>query len=244
MKQIARLKHIEAVKSRLNWPRAQISIILLLTALVGFLTSALLLHAGLDSMAVRYPVAIAIAYGLFLLLLRLWISFQNLWNIDVPLEINNSTIEYFDFSQYPFEGRGDFAGAGAGGKWTQPNPISAPTTSDSNLGGSNFSFDIEDIGLLILAAVAILAALLAVFYIIYIAPVLLAEIFVDGVLVAGLYKSVKEINQGHWLLTALRKTLIPAVLAAILFGTAGYIVQNAVPEARSIGQVWMAIKGS
>lgn len=230
---MSRLKRIEAVQSRLSWP----SIILLITATVGFLTSLVLLQFGLDSMALRYPIAIGVAYGTFLLMLRLWLSIQNFWNIDVPLD--TSKIDLLDVSQYQFGGGGDFAGAGAGGQWGEANLVSEPL-SDSVLEVP--IIELEDIGLLILAAVAILTALLAVFYVAYIAPVLLAEIFVDGVLISGLYKSVKGVDQRHWLSTALRKTLLPALLAALLFGATGYFVQKAVPDAHSIGQVWIAVK--
>ena len=70
------------------------------------------------------------------------------------------------------------------------------------------------------------------------APVLLAEIQVDGALVAGLYKRVKGIEQRHWLRTAVRRTLLPALLVALFLATAGYALQRAVPEAHTMGDVW------
>jgi hypothetical protein len=55
-------------------PRLLISLILLLTGLAGFLTSFLLLRLGVIEMWLRYPAAILVAYSVFLLLLRLWLS--------------------------------------------------------------------------------------------------------------------------------------------------------------------------
>jgi uncharacterized membrane-anchored protein len=67
---------------------------------------------------------------------------------------------------------------------------------------------------------------------------LLGEILVDGVLVTGLYRRVKHIEQRHWWRAAVRRTLLPALLVAMLFTVAGYAMQKAVPEAHSIGDVW------
>ena len=49
------------------------SLILLLTGLAGFLASFSLLQLDVSRMWIRYPIAILIAYGVFLLLLRLWL---------------------------------------------------------------------------------------------------------------------------------------------------------------------------
>jgi len=77
-----------------------------------------------------------------------------------------------------------------------------------------------------------------VFYVVYVAPALLAEILVDGVLVAGLYRELKGVEQRHWLRSAVRKTLLPALIAAALFSLGGYFLQRAAPKARSVGEVW------
>jgi len=87
----------------------------------------------------------------------------------------------------------------------------------------------------------LIGGLIASLYIIYIAPALLAEILVDGVLVAGLYRRVKHIEQRHWLRAAVRRTFLPALLCATLFAVAGYAMQKAFPEAHSIGDVWKHI---
>ena len=68
---------IEIIKQRLlrkSAPRFQVCLILLFTGLAGFLISFALLHSGVYSMWLRYPLAILAAYFVFLLLLRLWLS--------------------------------------------------------------------------------------------------------------------------------------------------------------------------
>lgn len=91
---------------------------------------------------------------------------------------------------------------------------------------------------LLLLVVAAVALVMAAGYIVIIAPALLAELVVDGIVVAGLYRRVREIDDARWLRTAVRKTWIPALVAALLLGAVGYGVQRALPEARSVGDVW------
>ena len=103
--------------------------------------------------------------------------------------------------------------------------------------------DLEELWLLVFAVIALIGGLVASLYVIYIAPVLLAEILVDGVLISLLYKRVKGIEQTYWLRTAVKRTLIPAFLVAFFFTIAGFAMQKAVPQAHSIGEVWKLVLG-
>ena len=94
---------------------------------------------------------------------------------------------------------------------------------------------------MILAVVALLAGLVASLHVVYIAPVLLAEILVDKLLLGGLYKRVKPIERKHWLQTAVRKILLPALLCVLFFGVAGGSLQTVAPEAKSVGEVWSVL---
>ena len=263
-----REQRVEFVRQKLlrdGFPHVLMSGVLLLTALTGFLVSFGLLHAGFFSMALRYPVCIAAAYCVFLLLLRVWLWMQtphsksdsDLPDVDLPdTNLGDLPVPSSDFSlsniaspgissvkkggtAFDFGGGGDFSGGGAGGSW------GTGVSSSSSGGGSSWDaagFDLDDFVLIALAVAAIIGGLLASLYIIWIAPVLLAEILVDGVLVAGLYKRVKKVEQRYWLKTAVAKTLLPAVLAALLFGAAGFAMQVVVPEAHSAGEVLYQIK--
>ncbi len=261
-----REQKVEFVKQKLlreGFPRVLMSFVLLLTALTGFLISFGLLHAGFFSMALRYPVCIAAAYCVFLLLLRVWLWMQpphsksdnDLPDFDLP-DMNLSDLPFpsSDFSLSnitspgissvkkggtAFDCGGDFGGAGTGGSWGT-GVSSSSSGSDSSWDAAGF--DLDDLVLIALAVAAIIGGLLASLYIIWIAPVLLAEILVDSVLVAGLYKRVKKIEQRYWLKTAVAKTLLPAVLAALLFGGAGFAMQVIAPEAHSAGEVLYQMK--
>src|SRR5215212_1490945 len=54
-------------------PRIHMLLLVSITAVTGFATSYVLLHAGLTQMAVRYPLAVGVGYLAFLGLVRLWL---------------------------------------------------------------------------------------------------------------------------------------------------------------------------
>lgn len=243
-------RRIDTIKRRLvqnGMPRLQMSLIILFTGLAGFFTSFSLLQLGLTTMWVRYPLAILIAYCVFLLLLRLWLWLQRRSigpNVDVPVpDFDFSTASSAD-ETLQFGGGGGFGGGGAGGTWgTGISPLSSASASDVVKDGVSFDLNLEEGWLVVLAVIALVGGLVASLYIVYIAPVLLAEILVDGALVAGLYKRVQPIEQRHWLRTAIRRTILPAMLVATFFGVAGYAMQGVVPMANSIGEVWAHLVG-
>ena len=110
----------------------------------------------------------------------------------------------------------------------------------------NFDLDLDGEGCgvllaLVALALAALAGLVVSVYVVYAAPALLAEILVDGLLVAGLYRRMKGVERRHWLRAAVRKTCLPVALALLSFGLAGYAMQRAVPRARSVGEFWRHI---
>jgi hypothetical protein len=109
--------------------------------------------------------------------------------------------------------------------------------------GGGWDLDFDELALIVLAVVVAVGGLFAVFYIVYVAPALLAEILVDALLAGGLYRAARNAEPQYWLRTALRKTAVPAMLALVLFGTCGFLLQKAVPEARTIGTVWRSVGG-
>jgi len=91
---VERVKHL---LQRHSSPRLQMSMMLFATALAGFFCSFLLLQLGMKSMAMRYTLAVVLAYAVFLSILRLWLHRRqrkaedhsgsnalDLLNIDLP----------------------------------------------------------------------------------------------------------------------------------------------------------------
>jgi hypothetical protein len=214
-----RLELVTAIRERLRraaFPRLQMLIVVTITGLSGFLGSVVLLHFRVHAMWLRYGMAVALAYGSFLLLLRLWM----------------------DREGYFADGVSDLVGRGASNPPYESGGSRAGEKGDLSL-LDWLDFDVPDLeGLVILAfLVAIASALFACAYVVYSAPSLFAEVLVDGVLSAGLYRRAREVERPHWVQSVLRKTLIPFAIVALFFVVAGWVSQIYAPEATSIGGV-------
>ena len=165
-----------------------------------------------------------------------------------------------------FGGGGDFGGGGAGGTWSggvssglhhaAPSCDTSGATLGSGGGGSGggsggsvlsnldiFDADSEGCVFFLLALALIVAGTLAALYVVYAAPLLLAEILVEGVLLSGLYRGVKRVPRGggDWMGAAVRRTWLPVLLTLVTFSAAGYFLQRAAPRARTIGEAWRMV---
>ena len=232
-----RERRIEVIKRWLlqdSMPRLQMSLILLLTGLAGFLASFSLLQLDVSRMWIRYPIAILIAYGVFLLLLRLWLwIYGRDMEVDLDPDLAEVVLDLPSGGYAPSEVSHANVGADIG--------HTHAGGSSSWWSGIDFDLDLDDGWFLVIAVIVLIGALIASLYIIYIAPLLLAEILIDGVLLVGLYKRVKHIDHRHWLRAAVRRTVIPVLLIAIFFSIAGFAMQRIAPEAHSIGSFWKNI---
>ena len=264
------VERVRRLLLRQGMPRLQMSLILFVTGLAGFLASYALLHAGVSRMWLRYPVAVLLAYAVFLLLLRLWLFYQQRRGRESSANFDLSGVDGASldlsadiggaFNDAAFGGGGDFAGAGAGGGWGAPDTgcvgAAAPESFVGGGGGSGGGgggsglLDGLDVGIdgdegclfVVALVLLIVGGLLASLYVVYLAPALLAEILVDGLLVSGLYRRVKDPVPGNWLLGAVRRTLVPVLLTLVCFIAAGYLLKYIANEAHTIREVWRSIK--
>lgn len=215
---------VEKAKARMAVPRVQMMLLLAAAGGAGFLTSYGLLQLGLDLMALRYPLAVGVAYLVFFLLLRLWLTLQSdpdesLDGLDLAVDVADAGLDAMSFGS------------------STPMPVAKPSGPSLDVGIPDLD---EGIFLVVIAAVAAVV-LGAVFYVIYLAPLLLAEVLVDGVLLVAFYKRLKRPEPEHWALCAVRRTWIPAIIVAVTFFFAGVIFQSLAPDARSIGGVWKSV---
>jgi succinate dehydrogenase hydrophobic anchor subunit len=106
-----------------------------------------------------------------------------------------------------------------------------------------FDADSEGCVFFLLALALVVAGTLAALYVVYAAPLLLAEILVEGVLLSGLYRGMKGARgmSGDWLGAAVRRTWLPVLLTLATFAAAGYFLERAAPRARSIGEAWKMV---
>lgn len=218
-----RQTEIDRLRSQLElegWPRIQMFFIVTITGGAGFLAAYSLLSAGVTSMAIRYPVALAIAYLVFLFLLWLWLRTTAEDYIDIP-----------DFSGIvPSRGGRTTAGCsdGAGGNVDDAGVLSEP------LGAVGQA---DEFAIPLLVVIVVGALLVSSLWVVYSAPVLFAELLIDGALSASLYRRLRGLDTRHWLETALRRTVWPLVITALVLSLAGTAMQLYAPGAKSVGDV-------
>jgi hypothetical protein len=238
---------------KLEWdgfPRLQMCFLVLLTGAAGLAASYALLRSGMESMFARYPLAVGCAYLVFLVLLWLWLRTKAEDYVDLPLDVAQPGLGGSPGHDPPFAGGGgQFGGGGASGRFDLNESLPSPSLPDVGASGGNSVGDAlgEALGgadegavplfiaLLIAALTAVL--LLAMLYIVYLAPALFAELLVDGALSASLYRRMRGLQTRHWLESAFRRTALPFLITAASLGAVGYGFSAYAPEARTLSEV-------
>lgn len=198
-------------------PRLLMFLIILTTGACAFLFSVLMLRFGLTSMALRYPLAVVLSYGVFLVLLRLWLSCQESGEVsscDGPGVVDASP---------------DLLNAAA-------NTVGDGIPAGDSLADAAALIDLDAFALIAIALVAILSGILISAYVVWIAPELLAELLVDGLIMSRIYARLKLTDRSSWFPGVLRRTWLPALLTAVLFSLAGFALQMLAPRAVSLGE--------
>lgn len=219
-----RVKEIRRLRGKLErdgFPRLQMFLLVFVTGGAGFVASYGLHKCGMEAMGSRYLAAFGIAYIVFLLLLWLWLrtSAANYEDPSDLLDLVPAPDDGFDLGSLPSGDGGLLDGSGSIGD-----------AFDAAVGADEFAIPLT---LLILVGALILSS----FWIIYAAPVLFAELLLDGVLAASLYRRLRGLESRHWLETAVRRTAWPFLLTAAVVAGAGWSMQKYAPEAHSIGEV-------
>lgn len=240
--------------ARASSPRWQLSVILALTGLFGFLTSLLLLWRGLDHMGWRYLIAFSTAYAVFLLSLRVWARTQresydssdlvDALDVDVDLPAGSPSSPIPE----PFEGSGgSFGGGGAGGSWHEAGAdpsghVDVPSVGGHavDVAGPGLPLDIDEGWVFVLPAAVALSGLVAVGFVVYSAPVLLAELVLDVVILGGVYRRLRGIEPQSWRWGAIRRTWVPALALCILVVGLGFVLESIAPGARTLGEALAA----
>lgn len=257
---MSRSTAIDSIKSALEHrisARREMTLGIVVAGVSGLLTSFVTLQVGLTRMAVRYPLAVAVAYMVFLGYLWIWLRTHGLRirseahrTPDIsPSDLDVVSFPFRSDSAATFEGfgkGGGFSGGGGGSEWGDAVPPEAPTraVAVAHVGkkaDASGGIDLDDAAwVLLVAGVAAALVLGAAIYVIYIAPVLFAEILLDAALAAGLYHRLRGVDARSWWRSAIRRTILPAAASAVVVAIAGAVMQSVYPEASSIGMVWHA----
>ena len=123
------IRRTESMLRRRGWPRLEMMLLVALTGLAGLLSSFCLLQLGVDAMAVRYPIAVALAYLVFLGLMWVWLRARQ-DDLSGLLELvpTDDVGAVFDAMPGPGArlpsfggGGGRFGGGGASGSFETPD---------------------------------------------------------------------------------------------------------------------------
>lgn len=244
---IYRSSEIQRIRSHLerdSLPRLQMSLLVALTGISGFAASYALLHAGLAEMWLRYLVSFAVAYLAFLLLLWIWLRGRADDYADIP-DLSNATSSCNNGAGSGFSGEGgNFGGGGASSSFDGAgDDISIVGDAGEVVGEAVGAVaDAEEFAIPLLVLVFIGTLLLSTLLMIYSAPVLFAELLVDGALSASLYHRLRGLETRHWLETAIRRTAWPFMVTAMVVSAIGWGMSLYAPEAHSIGEVLLHLK--
>jgi len=226
------------------------SFLAIITGASGMMASYVLLRSGVLSMPVRYLLSVGFAYLVFLLLLWLWLRTKADDYLDAPSDIPSSSGGHTADNGHSCDftgGEGQFGGGGASGSFDFDGSLPSPPQVDIPLSDSvgdtvgevAGAADEGVIPLAIALLIATLAAasLFSALYIVYLAPALFAELLVDGVLSASLYRRMRGLQTRHWLESAVRRTVVPFGVAAFSLVAIGYVFNLYAPEAHTLGEV-------
>jgi len=227
-----------------GWPRLQMALIVALTGAAGFLASHLLRLAGVDAMLLRYPMAVLQAYGVFLLLMWIWIR----WRWDDVLDGLSSEVgggspsAHGGVAESPWSSVGGRSGGGgASASWNESAPPSEVEVSEVPLAG--LAEDEAGLPLLaLLGIVALVAAvLLASVWVVWSAPVLMAELLVDAAIAGGLYRRMQGMQVQGWWRVCVTHTSWLLLGLLLFFAVLGWLAQELVPGASHLLQVIQAL---
>jgi uncharacterized membrane protein len=235
------------------WPRVHCLLIVSLSSAAAFLLSVALLAARVDSMAVRYGLAALGGYATFLVVLHAWVQWK--WSRLVPDEdvdvgqLPGPGSLGWPSSQPLSTGSNLFSGGRSGGGGASMSVEGQETSSVSVAphgggagggkgGGFSLDLDGDDLFWLLVALAAAFAGFLAIAYVIYVAPTLLAEAAINGAVAGRVYHGLQKRESHHWTTDIVRRTGVAAAILVISVSAAGYALQRVAPEARSIGGAW------
>lgn len=222
----AALRALRIYFAEKRWSRLAMAFILIITGAAGVAASWGMLKAGVLQMWLRYPLAVLIAWGAFLILLWLWMQVER---------------RYFKADEQMAEL--------LKGRDPKEAMRRLKDNDSSVLDWFNNVPDIGDAeGCAALAVIAIVLSLVAfalgaIFNVLMGAPILFAEVFVDAVLVSALYKRVKPLRDQWWVIGAASHTWKPVMLTAALLVVCALIFSFIAPKAHTAGDVLAHLRG-
>jgi len=239
--------------------RLHMTIILVATFAAGLLTVHGLLAIHVAKLWLRYAIAVLVAYGAFLGLLKIWLIYFAICirhahsggsssgglDLDSFCDFSSSGTSTSSPASSLGSGGGKFGGGGASGSWgpAEPQPVivapvksSAASSSSSSSSGSGFGVDLDgDEIVLVLIVIAVAAAIVgASAYLIYAAPTILGDTAFNAVLATALVHKTKKVSHPDWVGSVVHATAIPFAIVFALTILMGWYAQHICPSAMRV----------
>ncbi|MCW7494736.1 hypothetical protein ND861_18905 [Leptospira sp. 2 VSF19] len=213
------LDQIKTILLNRGNPRFQMFVILSATFLSATLSSIVLLNLGISLMYIRYPIAIFIGYLSFFLFLRIWVFFAfKSMNLHPDESFNLLRIDSNKFN----------------------------SSSDINFSSApyDFLFDHEQAFLIKLFLILTLSILVIFGYVIFISPIFLSELVFESFALTFVYKKIKNYQRVGWYGVVIKNTIVPFLILLAIFTFIAFIIQSALPEIKSMGDLINSLKAN
>jgi hypothetical protein len=223
--------------------RFHMTLILGGTFLAGLLVTRMFLDAGNTSLALRYGVAVAASYAVFLLLINLWLWYVGVRSdddatdpgdavdaLDLASDIGTGLrpagqVNLFD------AGGGSFGGGGSTGSFGE----------SAAEGVSGLVGDADDAGCAIVVVLLVAALVLTVgvagAYLVWAAPGILAEAAFEAFLASALLPGARRSEAQGWLQGTVRATVVPFAIMMVAAVGFGWAAGDLCPKARRMADV-------
>ncbi len=212
------LRNLRAYLSRERMPRLILFVIVAFTATAGFWCSRLFLHLGFDSMGWRYVCSTLAAWGILIVLVRLWVQYEC----------------------SSFRSPDDFTNLPIGHEPDSESEVSLESVGRIVEHGVD-AVDAEEgcfVGVVVAIAVVLLfGVLIGVFTLVAGAPALLAEALLDVAVAGFLGGRLRAHDAQWWAAGVFRRTWKIALPLAVALGIIGGVLQHNHPGARNLGDV-------
>lgn len=216
------------------------------TFAIALATTRVLLWAHVNKLPWRYGIAVTAAFAAFIGFVRVWLDYIHVCAKRAQ-QRDADWLSGFNFSSGGGgsvssasdalrAGGGSFGGGGSSGSWgdpvATPQPVVvAPIPQSAKSGFSLTDCVDDDLGLVILAVLLVVAIAAAAIYLVYAAPAILGEAAFQAALTASLANHAKKVAHGSWIGSIIKATLLPflGILAMAVF--VGWYAQQHCPSA-------------
>lgn len=214
--------------------RLHMAVMLTVVTVVGMFASGFLARAGVDSLALRYPLAVLVAYVAFFGTVRLWISWVH---EEAPPSLREPALAATLLTASAMAQRGP-SRPGA----TVERVADAVDVALDGADGADAGFDLvggaasgaDEGAVVVLGVLLLVAAFAAGAWLVWEAPAILAEAAFGAVLAGALRRARRHAHGPHWAWSVFKRTAVAFALVAFFASLAGFGAQEVCPQARNL----------